>query len=408
MSEICIKPRIVNGTIIVSGAKNSSLKLLTATLLTDSQVILTGMPSGILDLQLQINMQKSLGQTVRVKDAKIITSSDDICNNLVWDDRSVRTSLLILGVLLTRTGSGKVPLPGGCKLGERKYDLHVKAMESLGAKVWEDGDYLCAKSEGKLKGTDIHLAMRSTGATENSILMGCLAEGITRVWNPHLRPEIVDLITLLKKMGAKIEIRGQESIVIEGVSKLHGAEHTCIPDNVEALTWLIAGAGAGGELEIKNFPLDHLEVPLIHLREAGLKYYVSEDRTSVIVRKSECYPIDIATGPYPGINSDMQPIFAVYGLMAKGESRITDLRFPGRYGYAEELGKMGADYEIKGDMLIIKGGKKLKGSNVKALDLRAGAALVLAGLVAEGETIIENFEQVERGYEHIATKLSIV
>jgi UDP-N-acetylglucosamine 1-carboxyvinyltransferase len=405
MSEIKITPQILNGSISVSGAKNSSLRFLAASLLTNEKLKLYNMPTKILDHIVHVEMLEHLGKNIEILGSSVIIEESDIKNSLIWEKRSIRNSLLILGALLTRNGFGKVPLPGGCKLGERKYDLHVKAMEMLGASVWEEGEYLCAESKGRLKGNDIFLSIRSTGATENSILMATLAEGTTRIWNPHIRPEIIDLIALLKKMGAKIEVRGQESIIVEGVESLHGAEHKCIPDNVEALTWVVAGAVAGGEIEIKNFPLKHLEVPLIHLREAGLKYYISEDRDSVIVRKSEVYPIDIATGPYPGINSDMQPLFAVYGLMAKGESRIIDLRFPGRYGYAEELAKMGAEYEIKGDLLILKGGKKLKGAEVKALDLRAGAALIIAGLVAEGETKITNFEQVERGYENVAIKL---
>lgn len=404
MSEFRISPRSLNGSVTVSGAKNSSLRFLAASLLTSENLVLHNMPTKILDHIIHVEMLEKLGKRIEITGSDLIISEDDFLTELVWEKRSIRNSLLILGTLLAKKGYGKVPLPGGCKLGERKYDLHVEAMKSFGAEVWEEGGCLCAKSKGKLEGAEIHLKIRSTGATENSILMATLAQGATRIWNPHIRPEIMDLIELLRKMGAKIEVRGQESIIIEGVDTLNGAEHKCISDNVEALTWLVAGAVAGGELEIKNFPLKHLEVPLIHLREAGLKYYISEDKTSVIVRKSECYPIDIATGPYPGINSDMQPIFAVYGLMAQGESRITDLRFPGRYGYAEELAKMGADYEIKGDILIIRGGKKLKGTSVKALDLRAGAALVLAGLVAEGETTITNFEQVKRGYEDIVNK----
>ncbi len=405
MSEMIIGPKLLNGSVAVSGAKNSSLRFLAASILTSEELKFHNMPTKILDHIVHVEMLERMGKKIFLSDSDVIIQEENLKSELKWDKRSIRNSLLILGALLTRKGGGKVPLPGGCKLGERKHDLHLKAMESFGAKVWEEGEHLCAESKGRLKGNDIFLSIRSTGATENSILMATLAEGSTRIWNPHIRPEIIDLIALLKKMGAKIEVRGQESIIVEGVESLHGAEHKCIPDNVEALTWVVAGAVAGGEIEIKNFPLKHLEVPLIHLREAGLKYYVSEDRNSVIVRKSEGYPIDIATGPYPGINSDMQPLFAVYGLMAKGESRIIDLRFPGRYGYAEEFAKMGAEYEIKGDLLIIKGGKKLKGAEVKALDLRAGAALIIAGLVAEGETKITNFEQVERGYENVEDKL---
>lgn len=405
MKKVIVKKSKLTGEVRVSGAKNSSLRLLAATLLTDKNVVLTEVPTGILDFQIHAEMLEVLGKKVIMKNNIAIVSEDALDNSLEWNQRSIRNTLLILGALLTRTGFGKVPLPGGCKLGERKYDLHIMAMEQMGAKVWEEEGYLLARSEDRLIGTEIRLPFRSTGATENSILMATLAKGQTRIWNPHIRPEILDLINMLNHMGANITVNGQESIIIEGVEYLSGVEYACVPDNMEALTFAIAAAVTGGEVEIHNFPLEHLEVPMIYLRESGLKYYVSEDRRSIIVKKSDVYPIEIATGPYPSLNSDMQPLFAVYGLLAKGESKIVDLRFSGRYQYALELNKMGANTKVDGDMLIIRGGKHLIGTTVKALDLRAGAALILAGMVAEGETIIEDFEQVERGYEHIIEKI---
>jgi UDP-N-acetylglucosamine 1-carboxyvinyltransferase len=256
-----------------------------------------------------------------------------------------------------------------------------------------------------LHGSEIFLRIRSTGATENSIIMGVLAKGKTKVWNPHIRPEIIDLISMLNSMGAKIKVNGQESIEIEGVKTLQGTTHKCIPDNMEALTFVIATAITGGEVEIHNFPFEHLEIPMVYLRESGLKYYKSENGNSIIIKKSNIYPVEIATGPYPSLNSDMQPLFAIYGLMSNGESRITDLRFPGRYEYARELNKMGAKTEVDGDMLKLFGGNILHGAEVRSLDLRAGAAFVLAGLVAEGETIVTDFEQVERGYEYVIEKI---
>jgi UDP-N-acetylglucosamine 1-carboxyvinyltransferase len=351
-------------------------------------------------------MLKELGKEIVEKDSEVSISEIESPKDLTqWKGRSIRNTLLILGCLLTRNGRGVVPLPGGCKLGERKYDLHVAAMKSLGAKVWDDGEFLYAESHSRLKGTEIHLPIRSTGATENSILMACLAEGETNIWNPHIRPEIIDLIGMLNKMGANITVYGQQSIKVRGVEGLRNTEYTCIPDNMEALTFAIGAAMTKGEVESHNFPFSHLEVPLIHLRESGLKYYRSENKDSMIVRNSEVYPIDIATGPYPGINSDMQPLFAAFSLLAKGKSTIVDLRFPGRYQYAEEFAKLGGISNISGDMLIINGGNKLVGATVTALDLRAGAALALCGLHAEGETIIENYHQITRGYGDFATKL---
>ncbi len=405
MKTVSVQRSRLTGTVDVSGAKNSSLRLLVASLLTEEPVILRNIPN-ILDVRTQIEMLEKVGKKIAVQGNTLTVTDQKPKTELSWDGRTIRNTLLMLGSLLARHGEGRVPLPGGCDLGERKYDLHEMAMRTLGAEVWEEAGYLCAKSKGRLTGADIRLSIRSTGATENGILMGTLAKGTTTIWNPHVRPEILDLIAMLRAMGAKITVNGQESIVVEGVEKLHGCAYTCIPDNMEAITFLIAAAVTGGEVEIRNFPFDHLEVPLIHLRESGLRYFIAQDRNSIIVRPSAIYPVDIATGPYPAINSDMQPLFAVYGLMAKGESRIVDLRFSGRFQYVEELKKMGAESSVQGDMLKLTGGKKLKGTAVTALDLRAGAALVLAGLCADGKTTITNFEQVERGYESIVEKIT--
>lgn len=405
MSKVKVKKSVLRGEVTISGAKNSSLKLLTASILTNENIEILNTPNSILDFRIHVDMLKVLGKEIVEISNSILIKELKIENELEWNDRSIRNTLLILGALLTRTGYGKVPLPGGCKLGERKYDLHVSAMKAMGATVWEEGKYLFAKAENGLVGIDIHLPIRSTGATENAILMGTLAKGTTRVWNPHIRPEILDLIEMLNSMGAKISVRGQESIIIEGVECLGATTHKCIPDNMEALTFAIATAITNGDVTIRNFPFDHLEIPMIHLRESGLHYYISEDRRNLIIKPSPKYPVDIATGAYPSINSDMQPIFAIYGLLADGESNIIDLRFPGRYQYTQELNKIGASTKIDGDVLKIHGRNILKGCEVKALDLRAGAALVLAGLVAEGTTTVTNYEQVNRGYENFIDKL---
>ena len=404
-TKIIINKGQLNGKVKVSGAKNSALRLLAASILTYEDVELFNFPNGLLDVQIHLKMLEVLGKSYFCSgDSVKITEEKSEITSLIWEDRSIRNTLLILGALTARYGKGKVPLPGGCKLGERKYDLHVMLLEKLGARVWEEDDYLCAEVNGRLSGNDIYLPIRSTGATENSIICSSLAIGKTTIWNPHIRPEIIDLIDMLNKMGAKISVYGQKCIVVEGVNQLHSVKHSVIPDNMEALTWAIGAVITKGEVEIENFPFEHLEVPLIYLRESGMNFYRGD--SSLIVKGGEAYPIEISTGPYPGINSDMQPLFAVYGAMSKGISKIVDLRFAGRYGYAEELAKMGMDYEIEGDMLVINGGNNLRGATVHALDLRAGIALLLAGLTAEGETIIENAWQISRGYEFLDKKLS--
>ncbi|ESA38754.1 udp-n-acetylglucosamine 1-carboxyvinyltransferase [Leptolyngbya sp. Heron Island J] len=409
MEKLTVYPSSLNGQVRISGAKNSALRLLAASLLTSGTIRLQNYPSTLLDAVLHVRMLEALGKKCRLLDKNTIDISEEQVpsSELVWSERSIRNTLLILGALVARTGKGKVPLPGGCKLGNRKYDLHIMLLKALGADVWEEQGYICAEAKvsQQLIGTDIYLPLRSTGATENSIIAACLAKGVTRVWGPHIRPEILDLVNFLNSIGAKITVYGQESIVVEGVTELGQTTHRVIPDNVEALTWLIGAAITDGDIEIADFPFEHLEIPLIHLRESGVRFYRMENH--LIVRGSTCYPIDISTGPYPGINSDMQPLFAVLGAVAKGESRIVDLRFPGRYAYAEELSKMGMKYKVSNNLLMIDGGHLLKGGEtVQALDLRAGAALLIGGCVSKECITIENAWQISRGYDRLQEKLS--
>lgn len=396
----------LQGEVRLSGAKNSALRLLAASILSTEKIELTNFPGNLSDVDIHLRMLEVLGKQVTKPsdDRVIIEQTNNLSSVLNWQERSIRNTLLILGALVAKTGEGRVPLPGGCNLGDRKYDLHVMLLRQLGAEVWEEQGYLCARTTSRLKGADIHLPIRSTGATENSIITSVLAEGKTVVWNPHIRPEIIDLVNFLNAMGAKITVNGQQSIEIEGVEGLGGIKHDVIPDNMEAITWMIGAVVTKGDIEIHDFPFEHLEIPVVHLRESGARFYKGD--RSLIVRGGRCFPIEIATGPYPAINSDMQPLFAVYGAFANGESRIIDLRFPGRYAYAEELSKMGVSYSVKGEMLVINGQSALHGATVEAVDLRAGAALLLAGLAADGETIIENAWQIQRGYDNVISKLN--
>jgi UDP-N-acetylglucosamine 1-carboxyvinyltransferase len=311
----------------------------------------------------------------------------------------------LLGALTTRFGNASVPLPGGCNLGDRAIDIHEHVLKELGADIWQENNTLKTHvPNGILKGKDIHLRLRSTGATENAIICATLAEGTTRIWNPHIRPEIMDLVAMLKSMGAIIEVRGQESIIVEGVNSLSGAVHEVIPDNMEAITWLVASVMTKGDIEIHNFPYRELETPIINLRESGARFYFGDN--SLIVRGGSCYPLEISTGPYPGINSDVQPILAAYAACAIGNSTIIDLRFPGRYGYAEEMEKMGISFKRENNILrVIGNGGNFHGERVKALDLRCGIALVLCGLVADGQTIVEDAWQIQRGYDRFTDKL---
>ncbi|MFN4227325.1 MAG: UDP-N-acetylglucosamine 1-carboxyvinyltransferase [Candidatus Ratteibacteria bacterium] len=401
---IKVAPSIIKGNVKISGAKNSALKLLVASLLTDENIYLFNFPSKLYDILVTMKMLQKLGKKFIYKEDYLkIESSMSIKSELNWEEEdSVRITTLILGALLARNKYGKVPLPGGCKIGERKYDLHIMILEKMGAKIWEEGNYILGEAPKGLFGTEIKLPIRSTGATELAIISSTLAKGKTVIYGPHIRPEILDLISLLNRMGAKIYVRGQESIIIEGVNYLHSTFHNVIPDNVEALTYVISALITKGEIEIQNFPYENLEVPLVFLRESGGIFYKNE--FSFLVKGKECYPIEISTGPYPGINSDMQPLFAVIGMKAKGVSKIIDLRFPGRYNYISEFQKMGGVFTISDNILTIIGPCELKGTTVCALDLRCGAALILAGLIAEGETRILNAWQILRGYEDIDKK----
>jgi UDP-N-acetylglucosamine 1-carboxyvinyltransferase len=398
MSKISIEKSKLEGVVKLSGAKNSVLRLLAASLLTDEKIILTNYPSNLLDAQIHLEMLERLGKKCTlVEENKLIIESDGgVYSDLLWEDRSIRNTLLILGALVTKTGSGSVPLPGGCQLGDRSFDLHELVLKNLGADVWvEEGKLLAKSNKNTLIGANIVLPLRSTGATENAIISSCLAKGVTKIWNPHIRPEILDLIAFLNRIGAKIKVFGQEHIEVIGVEALSGGEYAVMPDNMEAITWLVASVITNGDIEIIDFPFNDLEVALCHLKESGARFY--RGHNSVIVRGGNCYPLEISTGPHPGINSDVQPIMAAYAACANGESRIVDLRFPGRYGYAEELKKMGIDFKIEGNLLKIFGnGGRLVGADVKALDLRAGAALALCGLVAEGKTIINDYQKLNQ------------
>lgn len=410
--RVAISAGKLEGVVELAAAKNSMLRLLVATILTSERVELRPFPRTMLDADILRRMLVKMGKVASFEgDALVLDEPNGLSSELRWDTRSIRSTVLMAAAMLSRFGKAVVPNPGGCAIGtdnagERKIDLHIAIFEQMGATVDADGEYLIVEAANGLVGADIYLPIRSTGATESGILAGCLAKGTTTIWGPHVRPEILDLIAMLRKMGADISVYGQERIVINGVSQLRGVRYDCVPDNVEALTWVVAAAVTGGDVEIRNFPTSHLEIPLIHLRESGVRLFIEGD--TAIVRNSNCYPIDISTGPYPGINSDMQPLFAAFALFARGESRIVDLRFPGRYAYAGQLGKMGANTSVDGNMLRIVGGNPLHGAEVRATDLRAGITLLIAAMRAEGQTIIDDAWQIERGYAGIWDKLALL
>lgn len=401
---LALRPGRLVGRVRVSGAKNSVLRLMAASLLTDERITLHNYPEQLLDAVVHAGMLEALGKRCAVKNGTLtITERAAPASDLIWPGRSIRNTLLILGALVARTGAGSVPLPGGCNLGDRKYDLHELVLTALGADVWEENDRLCAHAPNGLTGAEIVLPLRSTGATENALICGALARGRTVLRNPHIRPEIIDLAGFLEKMGARVRIFGQERIEIDGAAQMTGVSHHVMSDNMEALTWLIGSVITGGDVEIEDFPASALEVPLIFLRESGARVFI--DRDTAIVRSSTPFPVEISTGPYPGINSDMQPLFAAMGACANGETRVVDLRFADRYGYLAEFARLGVESRVESGTARIHGGKPLVGAPVRALDLRTGAALALLGLVAKGETRISDAWQIMRGYNAFPAKL---
>ncbi len=404
---LSVRSSRLEGTVTVSGAKNSVLRLLAASLLTGERIVLHNYPEGLLDAQVHVGMLEVLGKRCTIDGGTLtIEEASAPPGELVWEGRSIRNTLLIMGALVARTGAGSVPLPGGCDLGGRGYDLHELVLTSLGAHVYGKDGRLFAEAPNGLTGADIVLPLRSTGATENALMVASLAKGTTRLWNPHIRPEILDLCDFLRSMGATITVHGQESIEITGVPELSGTSRRVMPDNMEAMTWLVGSVITGGDVEILDFPFEDLEVPLIFLRESGAKIF--RDGNTAIVRSGRPYPVEISTGPYPGINSDMQPLFAALGACARGESRIVDLRFAGRYAYLPDFERMGVKSFVREGTAHIIGAPKLVGADVRAADLRAGAALALLGMVAEGETRISDAWQIERGYDKFLEKARVL
>lgn len=404
-----IKQSKIEGEVKVSGAKNSALRLLAASILTNERVHLLNYPDQLRDAVIHVEMLKNLGKNCVVENGQIFISQDqDLQTKLVWNQRSIRNTLLILGGLLARYGEGAVPLPGGCKIGERKYDFHIMIFERMGAEVWEDEEYLYARSKSRLKGNVVELPLRSTGATENTLICGSLAEGTTTLLNPHLTPEVEDLISFLRKGGVKIEVFGQEKIVIHGVQELRGMQHTVLPDRMEAFSWLVAATVTGGELHINNFPFKTMEVALHYLEYSGAKFFRHDNE--IIVKGGQCFPFEISTGAHPAIHSDIQPLFAVFGANATGLSKIIEHRYPDRFAYAEDFRAMGVNATVHGNELHIKGGNSIIGATVDAHDLRAGIALLFLACTAEegSETILKNAWQVERGYNEIVGKLKNV
>ena len=397
----------LNGEVTISGAKNAAVAIIPAALLVNGVCRIENMPH-ISDTDMLLTILSDLGAKVRFINNKTI---DIDCTDVNFNDapydlmRKIRASYYLIGAMLGRFGKAKTTMPGGCNFGVRPIDQHIKGIEALGANVKIEHGFIEAEAEdGKLHGTLIYLDKVSVGATMNIILAAVLAQGRTIIENAAREPHIVDLANFLNSMGADIRGAGTDTIKINGVESLHGGFYSIIPDQIEAGTYMVAAAATGGEVLIKNVIPKHLECISEKLRETGT--IVQEIDDTVLVRSSgHLKKVNIKTLPYPGFPTDMQPQMASLLCHADGTSIITEGIYDNRFKYCNELRKMGAEVHVDGKVAVIEGNSHLTGAIVNACDLRAGAAMVIAGLCAEGETIIEDCHYIERGYENFVEKL---
>lgn len=394
------------GNVKVSGAKNAVLPIIAASILAEKGTSVISDVPALDDVRTICDLLKSMGISLTY-DHEVLTidasslSSVEASYELV---RKMRASFLVMGPLLARKGRARVALPGGCAIGTRPIDQHLKGFEAMGAKIDIGQGFIDASVEGRLKGAKIYLDIASVGATENIMMAAALAEGTTVIENAAEEPEIVDLANYLNRMGAKIRGAGTGSIRIEGVESLKGCTHCVIPDRIEAGTFMVAAAITGGDVFVEGAICDHLKSVTAKLREMGVE--VDEQENGIrVTRKGKLKAVDLKTLPYPGFPTDMQSQMMALLLVSEGTSIVTETVFENRFMHVEEFRRMNANIKIEGRSAIVEGGSKLTGSKVAATDLRAGAALVLAGLVSEGETEVTALHHIDRGYVHFVEKL---
>lgn len=395
----------LEGEIALSGAKNAALPILFGSLLSSGTVKLRNVPVKMEDIGVALKLIRKMGASVRIKGSEVTIDPSGISSPVVPAELAsrIRYSLLLLAVLLVRFGRVELPFPGGCDIGTRKFDLHIKGLEDLGADMEVTDEGITGKVKS-LKGAKIDFYLPTTSGTENVMIAACMARGKTVIRNANTRPEIEDFARFLGSMGAKIKVSSR-LIELGGVRKLGGTEYSIMKGSDEAMTWMIAAGVTGSEIIIKDFDLSTVRVDTQYLKEAGMKIF--EWGGSVYVSASGgLKPFDMFTAPYPGVNSDLQPLFATLAMMAPGVSTITDQRFTDRFGYIGELRSFGAKIDNYGNCAVVKGGRGLVGARVRATDLRGGTAMVLAGLAAEGRTTVSNIYQIDRGYERFEKKLS--
>ncbi|MDD3642903.1 MAG: UDP-N-acetylglucosamine 1-carboxyvinyltransferase [Candidatus Krumholzibacteria bacterium] len=395
----------LEGEVVLSGAKNAALPMLFGSLLSTGTVELRNVPVRMADIKVAIRILRKMGASVTVEGTTVAIDPSGVSSPVVPADLAskIRYSLLLLGVMLVKFGRVELPFPGGCDIGTRKFDLHIKGLQDLGADIEVTPEGITGRTGG-LAGAKIDFYLPTTSGTENVMLAACRAEGRTVIRNANTRPEIADFAGFLRGMGAKIEVSSR-LVTIDGVRRLKGTSHTVMSGGDEAMTYMIAAGVTGSEIVIRDYDLSTLRVDVQYLKEAGMRIF--EWGNSVYVSaKNGLRPFDMFTAPYPGVNSDLQPLFAVLALCAPGVSTITDQRFTDRFAYVKQLRAFGANIENYGNCAVVTGGARLRGARVSATDLRGGTATVLAGLAASGTTRVENVYQIDRGYENLEKKLA--
>lgn len=396
----------LSGEIRISGAKNAALPIIVSTLLSDDPVLIRNIPH-LHDITTTMELLGRMGVSLTMDEKMDVEVNPTTINSYVAPYELVKTmraSILVLGPLLARFGEAEVSLPGGCAIGARPVNLHIHGLELMGADISVENGYIKAKCK-RLKGAKIVLDMVTVTGTENLMMAACLAEGTTILENAAREPEVVDLANCLNAMGAKVSGAGTDSITIVGVERMHGTTYDILPDRIETGTYLVAAAVTGGKVKLKDTDPTLLDAVLAKLVEAGAEIETGDDWISLDMKGKRAKAVDIRTAPYPAFPTDMQAQFSILNAVAEGSSSITETIFENRFMHVQELKRMGADVEVNGNTAYVRGVECLTSAPVMATDLRASASLVIAGLVAKGDTVVERIYHIDRGYECIEEKL---
>jgi UDP-N-acetylglucosamine 1-carboxyvinyltransferase len=400
----------LRGDVVISGAKNAALPLLMASLLCDSPITFNNVPA-LRDITTSVKLLEGMGTHITYNNKNSLTLDASKLSSTVASYELVRTmraSILVLGPLLARHGHADVSLPGGCAIGARPVNLHLTGLEAMGAKIDVEDGYIKASVQGKLQGANIFMDIVSVGATENLMMAAALAEGTTVLENAAREPEIVDLANCINAMGGNVTGAGTDQIIIEGVESLHGCTYSVLPDRIETGTFLVAAAATRGHVRCLNAAPETLDAVLSKLRQAGAEITTTADTIELNMHGKQPTAVDLKTAPHPGFPTDMQAQFVAMNCLAQGSGVVTETIFENRFMHVPELQRMGAKITLQGNSAMCQGSAALKGAPVMATDLRASASLVIAGLLAEGETHVNRIYHLDRGYESIETKLNLL